>query len=301
MAIAIDFAWYKPSAAQAKSWGAVAAGMYVSHDPSKNANAQIVHEYAAAGIKTFLFFEDTAARATSGHAGGLADADFAYRTAAAYGMPGWAPIIPTFDYDVPDAAPGSNDPLAKLGVAGQYAEGWHEYNVQHQRIADAAYGDFYVIKRLTAARLCTLGVQTIAWSGGQVDLHDIVLLQRANQIGQVDIEEIESASLLTHLAWMPGQVSPVAPPKPRPPVVLSWSLWPYNVQLQYGNTGVAVMVLQKACRNSGLAGVRGINVDGQFGPQTLTAVRNFQAHKNLTVDGIAGPFTRNALMELRDL
>jgi peptidoglycan hydrolase-like protein with peptidoglycan-binding domain len=67
------------------------------------------------------------------------------------------------------------------------------------------------------------------------------------------------------------------------------------VILKLGSKGDAVRVLQEALRVSGIRGVRGITVDGDFGQQTDTAVRNYQAHEHLTVDGIAGRDTRNAL------
>jgi len=72
--------------------------------------------------------------------------------------------------------------------------------------------------------------------------------------------------------------------------------WPAGVTLREGSTGDAVRVLQQALRDSGIVGVRGITVDGSFGMQTLTAVRNFQAARGLVVDGIAGPATRTALI-----
>jgi hypothetical protein len=82
---------------------------------------------------------------------------------------------------------------------------------------------------------------------------------------------------------------------------ITWSMWPTNVTLKEGDKGDAVKVLQTACANSGMEGVRGIDVDGDFGSQTLTAVRNFQSAMGLLVDGIAGPQTRNALVALNDL
>ena len=301
MSIVVDFAWSKPTVAQLQSWGAVAVGMYVSHDPAKNADLTLVSEYAAAGIKTFLFFEDYADRAAGGYAAGTADARFAYTLAGTCGKPGWAPVVPAYDFDIPDYAPDSADPLLKLGPVGQYARAWQDFNRSAGVIADAAYADYYIVKRLTAAGLCGIGVQTIAWSGGQVDLTDIALLQNGGTLagGNVDIEIIESAALLTHLAWVPGEPSPIAPPRPQP--VIIWAMWPPGVTLQQGSKGNAVRVLQTACRDSGLAGVRGVTVDGDFGPQTLTAVRNFQAHMDLAVDGIAGPETREALKALNDL
>ncbi len=84
---------------------------------------------------------------------------------------------------------------------------------------------------------------------------------------------------------------------------VSWDQWPESVTLQLGSTGQAVKVLQTALSNSGLHGVRGIDVDGSFEQQTLTAVKNFQLYKfGLSgVDGIAGPKTRAALIALSDV
>jgi hypothetical protein len=79
-----------------------------------------------------------------------------------------------------------------------------------------------------------------------------------------------------------------APPQPT-------SGWPANVVLVHGNKGEAVRALQQALHDTGIYGVRGIAVDGAFGGQTLTAVRNFQTAKSLAVDGVAGPATRTAL------
>lgn len=83
-------------------------------------------------------------------------------------------------------------------------------------------------------------------------------------------------------------IAPVTAPK-----------WPAGVTLQFGNKGYAVEALQKAFHNSGILGVRGIMYDGAFGAQTQTAVRNFEAAENLTVDsGIAGAGVRNALIRI---
>ena len=53
-----------------------------------------------------------------------------------------------------------------------------------------------------------------------------------------------------------------------------------------GNTGTDVRVIQL---------LLGISPDGVFGSQTRSAVRAFQASKHLSVDGIVGPNTWNAL------
>ena len=57
--------------------------------------------------------------------------------------------------------------------------------------------------------------------------------------------------------------------------------------LRKGNGCRAVVVLQT---------LLGVEADGQFGPITETAVKNYQAAKRLEVDGIAGKYTWSALL-----
>lgn len=100
---------------------------------------------------------------------------------------------------------------------------------------------------------------------------------------------------LAATGWHPSKI------QPPPPTSLTWAMWPSTVTLKLGMKGTDVAVCQTALRNSGLIGVRGIAVDNAFGLQTQTAVRNFQEIKGLTIDGIAGPQTRRALMALGPL
>jgi hypothetical protein len=304
MSIVVDFAWTKPSVAQLRSWGVSACGMYASHDLSKNASAAVVREYAAAGIKSFIFFEDAADRAAAGYAAGVDDAKFTAGITAGYGMPGWAPVLAAMDFDVPDYAPGSTDPKAKLGPVGEYFRGWRDIRGKSRT---AGYGGYWAVTRAIAAGLASYAVQTIAWSGGLVAVDQVACLQSGAMLdgGQVDVEVIASAKLLNRIAWTPGEPDPSAPAPPPPapvPSAVSWSQWPASVTLGYGSPAhVAVKVLQAALRNSGIYGVRGITVDGWFGSQTLTALNNFQFTAHLTKDGIAGRQTHAALVALNDL
>jgi hypothetical protein len=68
--------------------------------------------------------------------------------------------------------------------------------------------------------------------------------------------------------------------------------------LHLGSQGGDVTLLQERLSGSHLEGVRGIAVDGVFGQQTDTAVRNFQKLKGLAVDGIVGPETWRAVWAL---
>lgn len=83
----------------------------------------------------------------------------------------------------------------------------------------------------------------------------------------------------------------VPPPAPKPVVPSG------NPVLRFGDAGRQVAAMQYYLRNSGLRGVRGINADGDFGPQTLTAVKNFQVHVLLRPDGEYGPATAKALVK----
>jgi hypothetical protein len=57
--------------------------------------------------------------------------------------------------------------------------------------------------------------------------------------------------------------------------------------LRLGDIGAAVIHLQQRLKVWGL----NINADGDFGPDTLNAVKSFQSQHRITVDGVVGPQT----------
>lgn len=58
-----------------------------------------------------------------------------------------------------------------------------------------------------------------------------------------------------------------------------------------GSKGASVKAVQEALNSVGYT----LDVDGDFGPKTESAVQMFQASRGLTVDGIVGPQTAAAL------
>lgn len=85
----------------------------------------------------------------------------------------------------------------------------------------------------------------------------------------------------------PGGVVSSPSPSPAPTPNHPWP----GVYARLGSSGDYVRTIQSRLRNRGWT----IGVDGQFGPQTDRVVKAFQADKRLTVDGIVGRDTWNAL------
>jgi peptidoglycan hydrolase-like protein with peptidoglycan-binding domain len=70
--------------------------------------------------------------------------------------------------------------------------------------------------------------------------------------------------------------------------VVGSQTWPRLIfSIQQGASGDHVRAAQVQLNKHGY----GLSVDGQFGPATNTAVRNFQQRYGLTVDGLVGPVT----------
>jgi peptidoglycan hydrolase-like protein with peptidoglycan-binding domain len=67
-----------------------------------------------------------------------------------------------------------------------------------------------------------------------------------------------------------------------------------NQILKDGARGPSVRLLQEKLQEMGY----GVTVDGIFGRQTQMAVKAFQTHRQLTVDGAVGPQTAAALDEV---
>ncbi|WP_052441789.1 NlpC/P60 family protein [Streptacidiphilus anmyonensis] len=90
--------------------------------------------------------------------------------------------------------------------------------------------------------------------------------------------------------WTSGGGTPPPPPPPSTtPVNLFNGQCPAN--MSQGESDGCVIELQNLLNSSGA----GLTVDGQFGPATYAAVRNYQASHGLGVDGVVGPNTKSAL------
>lgn len=188
--LGLDFSSPRPRGAAVRAAGYGFVVRYVDNGLTggrDNLNAAEVQDLRAAGVAIALVWEKKSFagddRATKGRAAGVADAQAADAQATACGLAGW-PIYLAIDFDIPDFAPNSSDPRAKLGPCGDYLEGAMSVL---GRARMGVYGGFYAVSRALDAGLATYTWQTMAWSGGQVDPR-INLLQR---LGTVTVDGVE--------------------------------------------------------------------------------------------------------------
>lgn len=305
MLLGIDFSYGSGlTTAQIKNHGYHFVCRYLSGGNSKDISAAEVHNYKAAGIPVVYVWETTGNEYT--YAQGVQAARAADAELHRVGDPG---AVVFFAQDVP--VPGSANPV-------QYSKGAASV-IGHARMG--GYGDYYVINSLFNAGVISFGWQTSGGSAGHWDNRAMIRQVGYNvHVGpaQVDVNQAafwSSSKILGTKDWFGQSPKPKgsapAPARPAPvhnPVPVSskpaitWSMWPASVLLKQGSKGNAVKVLQKALSLSGVYGARGLKpIDGDFGPHTATALKNFQKAKHLTVDGLAGKNTRGALVALHDL
>jgi peptidoglycan hydrolase-like protein with peptidoglycan-binding domain len=76
----------------------------------------------------------------------------------------------------------------------------------------------------------------------------------------------------------------------------TWGALIQGRTIDQGDTGQAVRALQRLLRDK--FGYNNVQVDADFGPITNNAVLDFQDEYDLTVDGIVGPETWQALVAI---
>lgn len=168
MAVAegVDYSWARPGGAALRQAGKSFAWRYLYADGQggKGLDASEVSDLHNTGIELVVGYESYAQRSLDGKQAGIDDAHAALAQLAALGLPNM-PIYLATDFDVPDYAPNSDDPRAKLGAIGDYYEGAQSVLGDNT----GGYGGYYLIKRLFDAGLIKWGFQAYAWSGGQWD------------------------------------------------------------------------------------------------------------------------------------
>lgn len=185
----IDYAWHKPTIKQLKDNKVDIVGRYIGQDNTgKNLTIPEVKELGNNGIEIVTVFEYGAAQATGGSKQGDIDGKLAVDQTHALGQPYGTPIFFSLDFDVPDYAPNSDNPRSKLGPIADYFEAIQNH-VALSWIG--GYGDYYALKRLSAANLIRWRWQTLAWSGGQVLDHYDLYQNGKKFLGLADVDTHE--------------------------------------------------------------------------------------------------------------
>jgi hypothetical protein len=182
--VIIDYSTFRPTIEMLKGAGVTSVGRYIGWDsvpgyPSegKNITKDEAGLLTSNGISVFVSFEYEAAAAMKGSAQGQADGTLASEQLAALAAPDGVTVYFAIDFDIPDFAPGSSDPKAKLGAAADY---FAAINALHRNYVVGVYGGFYAVSRLLSAGLAEMAWQTSAWSGGQWDNRAVL-----RQLGQM--------------------------------------------------------------------------------------------------------------------
>jgi hypothetical protein len=179
----IDFSTSRPSVKELKAAGVTSVGRYLGWDgvsgypnTGKNITKSEANGYTSNGISVFLAFEYLASAAALGTDQGARDGALATEQLAQISAPVNAGVYFAVDYDIPDYDPGlANTPAnarAKLGPIGNY---FAEINNLKPKYRVGVYGGYWAVKRILDAGLATLGWQTVAWSGGNVDSRAVLL------------------------------------------------------------------------------------------------------------------------------
>ncbi len=199
----LDYSFSRPEVARMVREGYEGVLRYISPNAPKNLSISERDALRAAGLAIGLVWEWYAERALEGRAAGRADAQAALAQANALGFPADRPIYLAIDWDArPDQQQAIND----------YIDGAVEVGGKRFR---AAYGGYWVIKRLFDAGKIDWGWQTYAWSGGNWD-NRAQLRQVLNGQwgGQVDFNESTKDDWGQWKADAPVNQQPQAPSQP---------------------------------------------------------------------------------------
>lgn len=201
-----DYSFSRPNLAELKAAGVKYVMRYLSPiESSKNVTRPEIDSIHENGMGVGFVFEWYAGRAKEGRAAGETDGHTAANLAAQLGIPANVPIFAAIDYDAPES---------DQEALNEYIDGFA--SILGGERGEAAYGGYWIIKRLFDAGKIKFGWQTYAWSGGNWD-ERAQLRQTLNGQsvagGQIDYDETQVDP--SKLFWMPdNQAAPAPVPAP---------------------------------------------------------------------------------------
>jgi hypothetical protein len=259
--------------AAAKSWGAVAVGLYLGW----NLNDSVVKTATELDLGLWSFWEGQSSNPNRGAPQGVEDANRACDLAFALGQPLSAPIFLPNDQEV-----------ASWTMTLDYFDAAIETILERDRVG-GFYGQTSVwlkVKGFGYSYFCHAPDGT---SPPFVGAHIVQSVAPGISIKGVscDVDEIQEASFG---GWNGKGLFKLgsSPPPPPPPPPPSEPVLRLTTPLTKGS---AVLKCQQLLMRHGIHVVE----DGIFGQATEAAVKNFQASQRLLADGVVGPLTWTAL------
>jgi peptidoglycan hydrolase-like protein with peptidoglycan-binding domain len=278
--LAIDTSYSHPNPSAISQAGYTTVIRYLSPDPAKNLSPSEAAGYHAAGLKIALIWESTGQRALDGAPAGNADAVAALHEAEALGyLTGCVIFTNIGDFA---AVP------AQLFAIHSYYSTWAGA-IYGAKYVPGGYGTGYIIDSLIPP-----GYQGIWWQNAMNDEGDLgsnvsphaSLYQRVSPTKTIAGAPAGSYDEDVILRPFPTWGKTVIPPPP------SYPPFPGRlIQLESPyQEGSDIMEWQSKMKSRGWA----LTVDGIYGPQSESVCRQFQAQKQLTVDGKVGNQTWTA-------
>lgn len=207
-----DQSWGYANPKEAYEAGYRVVSLYLSHDQSKNATAEKVKAYHAAGIGVVLNWESDPGRPLGGRGYGLEDGrDAVTEIDTLIQQVGYGPrnILAVYFSCDRQISPGDYPSIdGYFGATKEQLAG---------KFLSRAYGEADLVDHLVDAGLTDLDWQTLAWSEGRVSKNAVFYQKSINNTlagASVDLDEVTGDPRLLGAWWPPASpynTTPVTP------------------------------------------------------------------------------------------
>ena len=259
--------------AAAKSWGAVACGLYLGF----NLTRAVADLAAAHDLGIWSFWEGQSSNPNRGAPQGVTDANRACDLAFALGQPLGAPIYLPNDQEVTNESATLAYFQAAMATLRERGRIGGFYGQTSVWLKVKGFGYSYFCHAPDGTQAPFVGAHIVQSVAPGISIKGV----------SCDVDEIQAADFG---GWNGKGLFELgsSPPPPPPPPPPSEPVLRLTTPL---TKGPAVLKCQQLLMRHGIHVVE----DGIFGRATEAAVKNFQTSQRLSADGVVGPLTWTAL------